>query len=106
MIGRYHVLLALGGRHNIICLEIMVEMSSGLCDLEVVIFDSRSCIPSREIDSLGIFLCGLSFRFDNLEYPSCVNTLLNWLTKASAFCLSSLIMFLAMLRSQYTGYLA
>ena len=44
-----------------------------------------------EMFSLAIFPC--VFIFGNLEFPSCVKT------KASAFCLSSLIMFPAMLRS-------
>ena len=54
-------------------------MPSGPCDLKVLIFDSWSCTPLSEIVSLGIFPCGLSFIF--------------------GFCLSSLIMFPAMLRS-------
>ena len=74
-------------------------MPSGPCDVEVLIFDSWSCTPLSEIFNLGIFHCGLSFRFGKLEFPSCVKTLLNLLPKASAFCLSSLIMFPAMLRS-------
>ena len=52
-------------------------MPSGPCDLEVLIFDSWSCTPLSEIVSLGIFSCWLSFRFGNLEFPSCVKTLLN-----------------------------
>ena len=67
MIGRYHVLLVLGGRH--ICLETMVECHLDPCDL-----NSWSCTPLREIVSLGIFPCGL-FRFGNLAFPSCVKTL-------------------------------
>ena len=55
MIGRYHVLLE---------------------DI-IIIFDSWSCTPLSEIVILGIFPCGLSFRFGNLEFPSCVKTLLN-----------------------------
>ena len=30
-----------------------------------------------EIVNLGIFPCGLSFRFGSMEFPSCVKTLLN-----------------------------
>ena len=41
------------------------------------IFDSWSCTPLSEIVNLGIFPCGLSFRFGSLEFPSCVKTLLN-----------------------------
>ena len=52
-------------------------MPSGPCNLEMVIFDSWSCTPLSEIANLGIFPCGLSFRFGNLEFPSCVKTLLN-----------------------------
>ena len=52
-------------------------MPSGPCHLEVFILDSLSCTPLSEIVSLGIFPCGLSFRFGNLEFPSWVKTLLN-----------------------------
>ena len=52
-------------------------MSSGPCDFEVLICDSSSRIPLSDIVSLGIFPFGLSFRFGNLEFPSCVKTLLN-----------------------------
>ena len=74
-------------------------MPSGPCDLKVSIVYSWSCTPLSEVGSLGIFPCRLSFRFGNLECPSCVKTRLSRLPKASAFCLSSLIMFPAMLRS-------
>ena len=67
----------MGGNHG--------GMPYGPCDLEVLIFDSWSCTPLSEIVSLVIFPCGLSFRFGNLEFHSCVKTLLNWLPKASAF---------------------
>ena len=69
-------------------------------------FNCSSCLEGVPLEvfkklgyCLGIFPRGLSFRFGNLEFPSCVKTLLNWLPKASAFCLSSLIMFPAMLWS-------
>ena len=51
-------------------------MPSGPCGIEVLIFDSWSCTHLSEIVSLGTFSCGLSFRFGNLEFPSCVKTLL------------------------------
>ena len=47
-------------------------MSSGPCDLDMLIVDSWSCTPLSEIVSLGI----LSFRFGNFEFPSCVKTFL------------------------------
>ena len=52
-------------------------MPSGPCDLEVLIYESWSCTPLSEIISLANFSCGLSFRFGNLEFHSCVKALLN-----------------------------
>ena len=51
------------------------------------------------MDNVGISPYGLSFIYGDFDFPSSVKTLLNYLFKASAFSVISLMMFPAMWRS-------